>query len=166
MAFTTEVKGTLVKEEQKTQFVTGGKVWTKEQIKNTYHEQRLNQSKWAFWLSFFGGIVGFIIIIYTLIMNDNEWPGIVAGGIIDAVSVLFYQLSNRANEKVSEFFDKLTVDSNTTQAITLVEKINNPDTKDELIVKMTLHLIGINDEKICQKVRSVCQNKRDAELQE
>ena len=156
MAFIENEKA-VVKKKQKNNFVTNKKAFTKEKTKQDYHEQRLNQSKWAFWLSFLGSIAGFIIIVGSLLLNGNQWPGIVSGGIIEAVSVLFYQLSNNANQKVTEFFDKLTIDSNTTQAIDLIEKIEDSKTKDELIVKMSLHLIGIDEDKICSRVRSVCQ---------
>ena len=161
MAFITEEKATVKSKRQMAKFVTNKKTSTQNDIKENYHNQRLEQSKWSFWLSFFGSIAGFLVIVVSLIFNDNEWPGVVAGGIIEVVSILFYQLSNKANEKITEFFDKLTVDSNTTQAIDLLEKIDDSNIKDELIVKVSLHLIGVNEEKICNKVRSVC--KKDEE---
>lgn len=160
MGFTTEQKATVEGTTKQNKFVTDKKTWISG-TKENYHKQRLDQSKWAFWLSFYGGIAGFIIIVISLMLNENEWPGVVAGGIIEAVSALFYQLSNNANKNVTEFFDKLTVDSNTTQAISLIEKISNDDTKDELVVKVALHLVGISEDKICNKVRSVCQSKSE-----
>lgn len=34
--------------------------WIPDKAKKGYHEQRLSQSKWAFRLSFWGSIVGFL----------------------------------------------------------------------------------------------------------
>ncbi len=163
MAFVTKEK-VIVDPKRIAEFVTGKKTSTPENIediKKSYHNQRLTQSQWAFWLSFWGNIVGFLVIMISLIFNNNEWPGIVAGGILEVVSILFYQLSNKANEKITEFFDKLTSDSNSTKAISLIEKIDDSSIKDELIVKISLHLVGINEDKLCNKVRSVCKTDEE-----
>ena len=137
---------------------------TPEKTKKTYHEQRLSQSKWAFRLSFFGSIVGFIVIVSSLresIHTGNEqWAGIASGTVIEAVSALFYNLSNKANEKITEFFLELTKDSNITKSIILSDQIGNDAVRDELKVKLSLHLAGIDEDKICKNTNEVC-NKND-----
>lgn len=129
-------------------------------IKQNYHEQRLTQSKWAFWLSFWGSIGGFSVIIasivYGIVMGDGQWPGIVAGAVIDGVSALFYTLSNKTNEKISEFFQELTKDSNIKDAIMLSQNIKDDNIKDELNVKLALHLSGISEERICKNTKEIC----------
>nr|DAJ57982.1 MAG TPA: hypothetical protein [Caudoviricetes sp.] len=131
--------------------------------KKTYHDQRLSQSKWAFRLSFFGGIVGFLVIIFGVwesgASKQIEIASILAGIITEAVSALFYGLSNSANEKISEFFQKLTEDENVQRSIELAEKIQDDKIRDELIVKLSLHLSGIPDDKICKNVRETCDKK-------
>lgn len=98
-----------------------------EQMKKEYHKQRLWQSKMAFGLSFGGSIAGFIVIIisvvYGMYTNNNQWPGIVSGIVVEAVSALFYTLSNKANEKISEFFKGLTEDSKIKNALEWHEKL-------------------------------------------
>lgn len=43
--------------------------WINPGVKRMYHDQRLGQSKWAFWLSFFGSIAGFIVIVASLLIG-------------------------------------------------------------------------------------------------
>ena len=81
--------------------------------------------------------------------------------IIEATSALFFTLSNKANEKISEFFDKLTLDSNTTHAMHMTKEISNSDVRDQLLVKLSLHLAGINEDKICKQTIEICTNSQN-----
>ena len=75
---------------------------------------------------------------------------------------MFYGLSNQANQKMTEFFTELTKDSNIKSAIELCERIQNDDVRDSLLVKLSLHLSGISEEKICKDFKDVCDaNKKD-----
>lgn len=134
--------------------------------KEDYHDQRLSQSKWAFRLCFWGSIVGFCVILwsiwYGVKSGDSQWPGIVSGIVIEATSVLFYNMSNKANEKISEFFIELTKDGNTEDAIELIDRVKADDVRDQLCVKLSLHLSGIAEEKICKEFKEVCDiNKKN-----
>ena len=126
--------------------------WIPDKAKKGYHEQRLSQSKWAFRLSFWGSIIGFLVIVQGIRnstgLNNVEWAGIISGTVIEAVSALFYGLSNKANEKITEFFVELTKDSNIKSAISL-------------LVKLSLHLSGISEEKICKDFTEVCNKNKD-----
>lgn len=132
-----------------------------KRTKTNYHEQRLSQSKWAFRLSFWGSIIGFGVIIWSVVYGirtgDAQWPGIVSGVIMEAVSALFYTLSNIANEKISEFFIELTKDGNIETAVKIADEINNPNIKDELKVKLSLYLAGISEDNICKNTKTVCK---------
>ena len=134
-----------------------------EEIKETYHEQRIGQSKWAFRLSLWGSIIGFGAIIWGICRSvkiDNpDWFVLISGTIMEAVSVLFYSLSNKANEKISEFFAELTRDSNVKNAISLSNEIQNDKIKDELKVKLALYLVGIDEERICKNTNEICELK-------
>lgn len=125
-----------------------------KKTKVDYHQQRLSQSKWAFRLSFLGSIAGFCVIVWSVCkgveLGNAQWPGIVSGVIVEGVSALFYGLSNKANEKISEFFIELTKDANIENAIKLANEIEGTKTKDELKVKLALYLAGIDEEKICK----------------
>lgn len=48
MTFNTEEKATISNEWIKARFVTNKKIFTQDNIKETYHNYRLEQSKWAF----------------------------------------------------------------------------------------------------------------------
>lgn len=139
--------------------------WIPDNAKKGYHEQRLSQSKWAFRLSFWGSIAGFFIIVMAIRhstgLNNAEWPGIISGVVIEAVSALFYGLSNRANEKITEFFTELTKDSNVKSAMKLCQQVKDDDVRDSLIVKLSLHLSGISEEKICKDFKEVCDAKKN-----
>lgn len=152
--------GIMQPEKHDSQFVIDNSSWIPDNAKVDYHNQRLLQSKWAFWLSFGGAIAGFLVIIicafFCLSNNDTSWIGIISGGIIEAVSALFFTLSNKANEKISEFFDKLTLDSNTTHAMHMTKEISDNRIRDQLLVKLSLHLAGINEDKICKNTSEIC----------
>lgn len=129
--------------------------------KQSYHIQGLSQAKYGFWLSIIGAIAGFIIIVIFLFkLKDgnsiNAAIGIVSGTIIEVISVLFFAIANKANERVNNSFEKLRVDSNTVNAIELCKDIEDIMIKDELKVKLALHLAGINEEYICKKSKSIC----------
>ena len=139
--------------------------WIPDKAKKGYHEQRLSQSKWAFRLSFWGSIFGFLVILQGIRnstgLNYVEWAGIISGSVIEAVSALFYGLSNKANEKITEFFVELTKDSNIKSAISLCDKVKDNDVRDSLLVKLSLHLSGISEEKICKDFTEVCNKNKD-----
>ena len=128
-----------------------------------YHDQRLGQSKWAFWLSFFGSIAGFIVIVASLLIGlytkNTGWIGVVGGAVTECVSVLFYALSNQANKKISEFYQELTKENNINHSIDLVQKVNDKNIKDDILSKLSLHLAGISDDKICELTTNNLTNR-------
>lgn len=146
--------------EKKSKFDISDDMWIPDKAKQNYHQQRLGQSKWAFRLSFWGGLLGFLIIILSLILGlragSVQNVGLISGAIVEAVSALFYTLSNRANDKITEFFKELTIDSNIERALVLVEKVKSDSIRDELLVKLSLHLSGISEERICKKTSDIC----------
>ena len=142
-------------------------VLTDEQMKQNYHVQRLNQSRIAFWLSFYGCIVGFLIIalgiVISISIKDIAWIEVVSGAIIETVSALFFYLSDKANEKISEFFLELQKDSDKKNARDLAMKITDEKIKNELIVKLALHLSGIDEDRICRNTNEVCKKTESKE---
>lgn len=138
--------------------------WVPEDAKKSYHDQRLSQSKWSFWLSFWGSIIGFGVFIWSIYRGVNvgkpEWSGIVSATIIESVSALFYTFSNSANDKIIKFFAELTKDANRKDALEIVDKIQNEHIKDEVITKLSLHLAGIDEERICKYTREICEDNK------
>lgn len=162
--FETETNSYMDAERNRGEFRVATEEWTLSDTKKTYHQQRLEQSKWAFYLSVWGSAGGFIVILISvisgMIYNDPQWAGIVSGTIIEAVAALFYNLSNKANEKISEFFDGLTADANVERAIHLSNEINDQHIRDELKVKLALYLSGIDEEKICKNTNEICKDDK------
>lgn len=140
-------------------------LWIPDDAKRSYHEQRLSQSKWAFRLSFWGSILGFAVIVWciwkSISINQVEWAGVISGTVIEAVSALFFYLSNKANEKITEFFKELTIDANVKDSMKLASEIKDNTIRDKLLVKLSLHLSGIDEERICKDTQEVC-NKGDS----
>lgn len=148
---------------KKTTANTTEEPWVPDEAKKKYHNQRLDQSKWAFRLSFCGSIVGFLVLIWSIYrgieVGRPEWGGMISGGILEGVSVLFYTLSNKTNEKISEFFKELTKDSNVKDALKLADDIKDSEIKDQLKVKLALHLVGIDEERICKNMNEICKKE-------
>lgn len=113
-------------------------------IINKYHNQSLIQSHISFWFSIICAGLGFLIIISSVFIYDNNasYPGIVAGAIIDAVSALVFYQSNKARKQMTEFFDKLRTDKKFIEALRMCECIEDKKIKDELRVKLSLHFAG------------------------
>lgn len=166
VAPTHTISNSILKSNQMGEFKVESEIgWTTSKTKNDYHQQRLGQSKWAFRLSFWGSIAGFVLIVVGVVLgiksNNMEWPEIVSGISLEAVSVLFYKMSNKANEKISEFFIELTKDENIKNAISLSDQVQDAKVKDELKVKLSLHLSGIDEERICKYTKEVCSNRKE-----
>ena len=70
-------------------------------------------------------------------------------------------MSNRANEKISEFFTELTKDDNIENAIALAREIEDEEIKNQLKAKLALFLVGINEEKICKNTNEVCKKEQE-----
>lgn len=122
-----------------------------DELKKDYHKQRLAQSKWAFRLSFCGSILGFLVLLWSVYQSvrtgNMQWIGVVSGTVTEGVSALFYNMSNKANEKISEFFIELTKDSKIKDAIRLSNEVEDAKVKDELKMRLSLYLAGIAEDK-------------------
>lgn len=136
-------------------------VWIPDSAKLEYHTQRLSHSKWAFRLSFFGSILGFIIIVFcigvSMYVGHVEWSGVISGIIVESVAVMFFHLSNKADDKITDFFKEVTVDAKIEKAISLSKNVKNDSIRDELFVKLSLFLCGINEDRICKNTKEVCK---------
>ena len=154
MAFLTK-DNSVKQKKQRVKYTKGAKTFLEERDEK-YHNQMLAQAGASFWLSFLGIVVGFIVIIGSLFAN-GKWPGVVAGGIIETVSTLFFRFSDNASKRAVEFHNKILTEKNIDAALDLSEKIVDTNTKDELIAKLSLYLVGIDTEKICKNTKEVCK---------
>lgn len=88
--------------------------------------------------------------------SGQSQSGVARRIIIELISSIFFSISNSANKRMVEFFDKLRLDSNTVNSIDLLKSIKDDNTRDELAVKLSLHLIGIDENNICKHSKSIC----------
>ena len=151
-----EVKGRQVEKVQVEEFirsvtaVDGDKVpFETEQLAN-YYSQVLAQSKVSFWFSLVFASIGFFIIVLAAFMHSSADTGstiarFVAGGVVDAVAALFFVQSKRAQEAMSEFFDKLRRDRNHVEARKLCESLGTGETRDALRVRLALHYAEVSN---------------------
>lgn len=126
------------------------------QAKERYHDQGLKQAKIGFWFGIIGASIGLIVIIGALCFLEDKLWGSVSGIIIEGVSLLIFRISDNAIARMGEFFDILGEDNDKIRAIDLTNSIKHDETKDEVSVKLALHLAGINEDKICKNTKEVC----------
>jgi hypothetical protein len=119
-----------------------------EQLAN-YYAQVLGQSKTSFWFSLVFASIGFLIIVLAAFMHADAESGstiarFIAGGIVDAVAALFFVQSKRAQESMTEFFDKLRRDRNHLEARKLCESLDTSEARDALRVRLALHYAEVS----------------------
>lgn len=61
--------------------------------------------------------------------------------------MLIFKISDNALDRMGDFFDKLSKDSNIIKSIELSKSIKRDDTRDELRSKLALFLVGMNEDK-------------------
>jgi len=116
----------------------------------SYYAQVLTHSKISFWFSLVFASIGFFIIVLAAFMHAEADTGstiarFVAGGVVDAVAALFFVQSKRAQDSMSDFFDKLRRDRNHVEARKLCESLDTPEAKDALRVRLALHYAEVTD---------------------
>lgn len=132
-----------------------------EQLAN-YYAQVLGQSKTSFWFSLVFASIGFLIIVLAAFMHADAESGstiarFIAGGIVDAVAALFFVQSKRAQESMSEFFDKLRRDRNHLEARKLCESLDTPEARDALRVRLALHYAEVSaPDSIAESIMTTC----------
>ena len=120
-----------------------------------YHALGLAQSRISFYFSLFFSAAGFVVIVAAIIIAvffDRDAPfseqsrafiTLVAGTIMQAVSALFYQQSNKARATMVEFFDKLRVDQKLIAARELTDAIGDEHLKHRLQTILALNFASV-----------------------
>lgn len=129
---------------------------------SAYHQQGLIQAKVGFYSSIFGGALGFIIILIAVFLKKDQAILVgSAGVIIDAISAIFFKISNDATNARTAYFDKLRDDTRRRDSLMLCNAIEDKKIKDNLKVKLSLYLAGIDEDKICDKMVDICVTKHE-----
>ena len=114
-----------------------------------YHANSLAQSKISFWFSIGAALVGFLVIVisllYVFFSDSNINTGIIgltSGAIIDAVAALFFAQSNQARRLMTDFFDKLRKDRQFNESLRLTESISDENIQSLIKAQLSLFFAG------------------------
>ena len=153
-----------------------GQEQNEETLLRSYYGQVLQQSNLSFTFSLIFAAAGFLFIVYTfntavppdelasrvadetaaLESLDNNWPSIVAFGIIEAVSALFFVQTNNARKTMIEFADKLRLDNKLEESLSLIETIEDKIIQSQVKALLVLNFSGIpmkyDDQDILKKI--------------
>lgn len=119
-----------------------------------HQKQAINHSRIQFYTGLIMSMIGFILIIYVVIIalssNNNLTSAItIVGSIVfEGISILFLKESNRLRQSAKEYHDNLSENNRQLQALKIAESIENPEIKSAIKAQLALHLIGIHSENI------------------
>lgn len=115
----------------------------------SYHTQALTQAAAQFWFSVSAATIGFLFIMYIGFFYSlrrqpyltllNTLPGIA----IEAVAALFFKQAEDTRKRATELYDRLRLDDKQTQAITLIESIENQALRDFVKAQWALQIVGL-----------------------
>jgi hypothetical protein len=123
-----------------------------ENLVQSYHKQALDQSKVQFWVSVAGAMIGFLWIIYSAIGIDPAHIGtilrILPGVVMDTVAFLFFRQASETRQRATELYDRLRSDSERSQAVELVESIEDERVRSVIKAQISLHMAGLQPSPI------------------
>ncbi|MEC4812059.1 MAG: hypothetical protein SAK29_02075 [Scytonema sp. PMC 1069.18] len=124
------------------------------ELVENYHTQALSQAATQFWFSLAAASMGFIVILYTAfgsfrgrqvyITLLNTLPGIA----IEAVAALFFKQAEETRKRATELYDRLRMDDRQTQALALIESIQNQELKDLVKAQWALRIVGVKSDSV------------------
>lgn len=120
----------------------------------SYHTQALTQAAAQFWFSVSAATIGFLFIMYIGFFYSlkrqphltllNTLPGIA----IEAVAALFFKQAEDTRKRATELYDRLRLDDKQTQAITLIESIENQELRDFVKAQWALQIVGLESQPL------------------
>lgn len=123
-----------------------------ESLVDGYHRQALDQARVQFWFSVVAATIGFFWILYTGSSIDIEklssYFKILPGIMIEVVSVLFFKQAGETRERATALYDRLRLDNQRVQAISLVESIDNMNVRSAVKAQLSLHMVGLSPQPI------------------
>lgn len=120
----------------------------------SYHTQALTQAAAQFWFSVSAATIGFLFIMYIGFFYSlkrqphltllNTLPGIA----IEAVAALFFKQAEDTRKRATELYDRLRLDDKQTQAISLIESIENQELRDFVKAQWALQIVGLESQPL------------------
>ena len=118
-----------------------------EDLIRGYHKQALEQARIQFWFSVVAATVGFVWIIYSATKVDvaqlSTILNILPGATIDAVALLFFRQASETRQRATALYDRLRSDNERSQAIRLVESIDDVQVRSAVKAQIALHMAGL-----------------------
>jgi hypothetical protein len=119
-----------------------------------YHTQALTQASTQFWFSITAASFGFILILYTgftalaskepKITLLNILPGIA----IEAVAALFFTQAENTRKRATQLYDRLRADEKQTQAIAIIESIDDDALRNLVKAQWALQFAGFQSQPL------------------
>jgi hypothetical protein len=116
-----------------------------------YAQQSLNQTRLSFFASLSAAGLGFVVIIIGAMLSIvqtnpiNGITAVIAGTIIDAVSLLFFSQDRRHQRTMFEFFERLREDRKLDEALLLMRTSQPGALQARVHAAMTLHFANVPD---------------------
>lgn len=109
----------------------------------------LEQARFQFWFSIGAATIGFawIITAGAMALNSDSSARLlqVAPGIIlDAVAFLFFRQAEETCQRATALYDRLRTDYLKTQAISIVDSIEDTKLRSAIRGQLALHIVGMS----------------------
>lgn len=118
-----------------------------QDLVNSYHRQALDQARIQFWFSIVAAVVGFALIINGVLTSDDKTLDLILrslpGVTVDAVAALFFKQAAETRERATALYDRLRTDNQQSQAITVVNSIEDSRVRSVVKAQLALHMAGI-----------------------
>jgi hypothetical protein len=122
-----------------------------QRLVGEYHEQALSQARVQFWFSVIAASAGFAMIvgsvvaaIYSSTSALQTFAQVVPGIAIEAVAALFFKQAGETRERATALYDRLRTDRQRTDALNLVDSIDNANVRNAVKAELVLHLVGLS----------------------
>jgi hypothetical protein len=117
------------------------------ELLRSYHCQAISQAKLLFWFSMVAATVGLVILSYAMIMSSHMYElqlllRSFSGTVIEIMAGLFFRQAREVRQRATALFDRLRIDKQQTDAITLAESIT--DAKVQSLVKAYLAIAMVD----------------------
>jgi hypothetical protein len=137
-----------------------------ENLVQSYHKQALDQAKVQFWVSVAGAMIGFLWMIYSAIGIDPARIGtvlkILPGVVMGTVAFLFFRQASETRQRATELYDRLRSDSKWSQAVALVESIEDERVRSVVKAQISLHMAGLQPSPMDLSALLSCHTEGDS----
>jgi hypothetical protein len=137
-----------------------------ENLVQSYHKQALDQANVQFWVSVAGAMIGFLWIIYSAIGIDSVHIStilkVLPGVVMDTVAFLFFRQVSETRQRATELYDRLRSDSNRSQAVALVESIEDERVRSVVKAQISLHMAGLQPSPMDLSALLSCHTEGDS----